>query len=86
MFFLLFIRLPRLRRRVCVFLFRHSTVISRQSLVVVWKVIPRRVTNRPARLPTIWNIGCAMSQFELGALEFLVAEQNGCTATQRLQC
>ena len=42
----------------------------------------RRATNRLKRWPMIWNSGCDASRFEPGALEFSLAEENGCDVIQ----
>ena len=50
MFFLLFIKLLRRRRRGCVHSYHRLTAIWRQSWLAVWRAIPKRATNPPAAL------------------------------------
>src|SRR2546421_12663091 len=83
---LLFIRLLRLRRRVCVPLRRLSTAIWGQSSVVVWTPILTLATNPPERSRRILTVGCDMSRFGPGALEFSPADENGCDGIQLVRC
>ena len=78
MFFMLFIRLLRLRRRGCVRSCRRWIAIWRQSSLVVWRAIRTRATNLPQRWLKILNIGYGTSQFGHGPVEFSLAAENGC--------
>src|SRR5207237_7747465 len=75
---LLFIRLLRLRRRVCVPLRRLSTAIWGQSSVVVCTPILTLATNAPERSRRILTASCDMSRLGHGALEIPPAHENGC--------
>src|ERR1043166_8312865 len=86
MFFMLFIRLQRIRRRVCGHSFLRSTATWRQLLLAVWRAILRRATNRPGHWPLILTFGCDRSRFGRGAQEFLLAAENGCDGIQLRRC
>jgi len=57
-----------------------SIAIWRQLTLVVWRAIPKCATNRPERLLMILNIGCDTNRSGRDALEFSLADRNGCDA------
>ena len=54
--------------------------------LVVSRAIRTRAINPPERWQMILNIGCGTSRFGRGALEFSLADENGCDGIQLLRC
>ena len=86
MFFLSFIRLPRLPHHVCVRSHRRSTAIWRRSSLALWSAIRERAINPPERWPRILNVGYGTSRFAPGALAFSFVDENGWDGIQLLRC